>query len=194
MSKIEIVNPLSKSEYKTFLNQFIQIHFYSPSNKEKDSLEDLKNLIFPPDTTDEVFNNLIDFVTKIMDSMIKTIKDKEIIKNEIENEFIFEEDTFNQIDLIIQSQRNDIIDFLNREFNSDNMNKLKKINWSTKMILSGNSDNYYNGKYVDIEFSYNNNDNNIKQKNITFFKEDVMKVLKEFDKIKNNLEKIKQIE
>ena len=194
MSKIEIVNPLSKSEYKTFLNQFIQIHFYSPLNKEKDSLEDLKNLIFPPDTTDEVFNNLVDFVTKIMDSMIKTIKDKEIIKNEIENEFIFEEDTFNQIDLIIQSQRNDIIDFLNREFNSDNMNKLKKINWSTKMILSGNSDNYYNGKYVDIEFSYNNNDNKIKHKNITFFKEDIMKVLKEFDKIKNNLEKIKQVE
>ena len=126
--------------------------------------------------------------------MIKTIKDKEIIKNEIENEFIFEEDTFNQIDLIIQSKRNGIIDFLNKEFMSENMNKLKKINWSTKMILSGNSDNYYNGKYVDIEFSYNNNDNNIKHKNITFFKEDVMKVLKEFDKIKNNLEKIKQIE
>ena len=194
MSKIEIVNPLSKSGYKTFLNQFIQIHFYSPLNKKKDSLEDLKNLIFPPDTTDEVFNNLIDFVTKIMDSMIKTIKDKEIIKNEIENEFIFEEDTFNQIDLIIQSKRNGIIDFLNKEFMSENMNKLKKINWSTKMILSGNSDNYYNGKYVDIEFSYNNNDNKIKHKNITFFKEDVMKVLKEFDKIKNNLEKIKQIE
>ena len=194
MSKIEIVNPLSKSEYKTFLNQFIQIHFYSPSNKEKDSLEDLKNLIFPPDTTDEVFNNLIDFVTKIMDYMIKTVKDSDMIKNEVENEFIFEEDTFNQIDLIIQSKRNEIIDFLNKEFISDNMNKLKKINWSTKMILSGNSDNYYNGKYVDIEFSYNNNDNKIKHKNITFFKEDIMKVLKEFDKIKNNLYKIKQIE
>ncbi len=194
MSKIEIVNPLSKSEYKTFLNQFIQIHFYSPLNKEKDSLEDLKNLIFPPDTTDEVFNNLIDFVTKIMDYMIKTVKDSDMIKNEIENEFIFEEDTFNQIDLIIQSKRNGIIDFLNKEFMSENMNKLKKINWSTKMILSGNSDNYYNGKYVDIEFSYNNNDNKIKHKNITFFKEDIMKVLKEFDKIKNNLYKIKQIE
>ena len=194
MSKIEIINPLSKTSYKTFLNQFIQIHFYSPSNKEKDSLEDLKNLIFPPDTTDEVFNNLIDFVTKIMDYMIKTVKDSDMIKNEIENEFIFEEDTFNQIDLIIQSKRNEIIDFLNKEFMSENMNKLKKINWSTKMILSGNSDNYYNGKYVDIEFSYNNNDNDIKHKNITFFKEDIMKVLKEFDKIKNNLYKIKQIE
>ena len=58
MSKIEIINPLSKASYKTFLNQFIQIHFYSDLNKEKS----LKNLIFPPDTTDEVFNNLIDFL------------------------------------------------------------------------------------------------------------------------------------
>ena len=61
MSKIEIINPLSKTSYKTFLNQFIQIHFYSDLNKEK-SLKNLKNLIFPPDTTDEVFNNLIDFL------------------------------------------------------------------------------------------------------------------------------------
>ena len=59
MSKIEIVNPLSKTGYKTFLNQFIQIHFFSDLNKEKDSLENLKNLLFPPDTTDEVFNNLL---------------------------------------------------------------------------------------------------------------------------------------
>jgi hypothetical protein len=194
MSKIEIVNPLSKTGYKTFLNQFIQIHFFSDLNKEKDSLENLKNLLFPPDTTDEVFNNLIDFVTKIMDNLIKKSKNVEIIRNEIENDFVFDDETFNQIDLIVQTQKDTILDYLNKDFNSDYKNKLKKINWSTKMILSGNSDNYYNGKYVDIEFSYNNNDNDIKHKNITFFKEDIMKVLKEFDKIKNNLEKIKQVE
>ena len=194
MSKIEIVNPLSKSGYKTFLNQFIQIHFYSPSNKEKDSLEDLKNLIFPPDTTDEVFNNLIDFVTKIMDNLIKKSQNVEIIRNEIENDFVFDEETFNQIDLIIQTQKDNILDYLNKDFNSDYKNKLKKINWSTKMILSGNSDNYYNGKYADIEFSYNNNTNVFKHKNITFTKNDIEKVMKEFETIKLNLEKIKQIE
>ena len=194
MSKIEIVNPLSKSGYKTFLNQFIQIHFYSPLNKEKDSLEDLKNLIFPPDTTDEVFNNLIDFVTKIMDNLIKKSKNVEIIRNEIENDFVFDDETFNQIDLIVQTQKDTILDYLNKDFNSDYKNKLKKINWSTKMILSGNSDNYYNGKYADIEFSYNNNTNVIKHKNITFTKNDIDKVMKEFETIKLNLEKIKKIE
>ena len=194
MSKIEIVNPLSKTAYKTFLNQFIQIHFFSDLNKEKDSLENLKNLLFPPDTTDEVFNNLIDFVTEIMDNLIKKSKNVEIIRNEIENDFVFDEETFNQIDLIIQTQKDNILDYLNKDFNSDYKNKLKKINWSTKMILSGNSDNYYNGKYADIEFSYNNNTNVFKHKNITFTKNDIEKVMKEFETIKLNLEKIKQIE
>lgn len=194
MSKIEIVNPLLKTAYKTFLNQFIQIHFFSDLNKEKDSLENLKNLLFPPDTTDEVFNNLIDFVTKIMDNLIKKSKNVEIIRNEIENDFVFDEETFNQIDLIIQTQKDNILDYLNKDFNSDYKNKLKKINWSTKMILSGNSDNYYNGKYADIEFSYNNNTNVFKHKNITFTKNDIEKVMKEFETIKLNLEKIKQIE
>ena len=194
MSKIEIVNPLSKTVYKTFLNQFIQIHFFSDLNKEKDSLENLKNLLFPPDTTDEVFNNLIDFVTKIMDNLIKKSQNVEIIRNEIENDFVFDEETFNQIDLIIQTQKDNILDYLNKDFNSDYKNKLKKINWSTKMILSGNSDNYYNGKYADIEFSYNNNTNVFKHKNITFTKNDIEKVMKEFETIKLNLEKIKQIE
>ena len=194
MSKIEIVNPLSKTGYKTFLNQFIQIHFFSDLNKEKDSLENLKNLLFPPDTTDEVFNNLIDFVTKIMDNLIKKSQNVEIIRNEIENDFVFDEETFNQIDLIIQTQKDNILDYLNKDFNSDYKNKLKKINWSTKMILSGNSDNYYNGKYADIEFSYNNNTNVFKHKNITFTKNDIEKVMKEFETIKLNLEKIKQIE
>ena len=194
MSKIEIVNPLSKTGYKTFLNQFIQIHFFSDLNKEKDSLENLKNLLFPPDTTDEVFNNLIDFVTKIMDNLIKKSKNVEIIRNEIENDFVFDDETFNQIDLNVQTQKDTILDYLNKDFNSDYKNKLKKINWSTKMILSGNSDNYYNGKYADIEFSYNNNTNVIKHKNITFTKNDIDKVMKEFETIKLNLEKIKQIE
>ena len=194
MSKIEIVNPLLKTAYKTFLNQFIQIHFFSDLNKEKDSLENLKNLLFPPDTTDEVFNNLIDFVTKIMDNLIKKSQNVEIIRNEIENDFVFDEETFNQIDLIIQTQKDNILDYLNKDFNSDYKNKLKKINWSTKMILSGNSDNYYNGKYADIEFSYNNNTNVFKHKNITFTKNDIEKVMKEFETIKLNLEKIKQIE
>ena len=194
MSKIEIVNPLSKTGYKTFLNQFIQIHFFSDLNKEKDSLENLKNLLFPPDTTDEVFNNLIDFVTKIMDNLIKKSKNVEIIRNEIENDFVFDDETFNQIDLNVQTQKDTILDYLNKDFNSDYKNKLKKINWSTKMILSGNSDNYYNGKYADIEFSYNNNTNVIKHKNITFTKNDIEKVMKEFETIKLNLEKIKQIE
>ena len=62
------------------------------------------------------------------------------------------------------------------------------------MIISGtSSENHYNGKYVDIEFNYLKNEENIKHKNITFFKDDVKKFIKELNKIKENLEKIKNV-
>ena len=57
---------------------------------------------------------------------------------------------------------------------------LMKILLIAVMILSKYSDNYYYGKYVDIEFSYNNNDKVIKHKNIIFTKNDIEKVMKEF--------------
>ena len=77
MSKAEIKNPLSKSMFKVFLTQYIQIHFFKPEKDKKESLENLKNLFFPPETTEEVFNALITFVTKLMDKIIKTEKELE---------------------------------------------------------------------------------------------------------------------
>ena len=67
------------------------------------------------------------------------------------------------------------------------------MNWNTKIILQGNGENFYEKKYCDIQFAYHNNDMKIKHKNITFFKDDLNKVLKEFKNIKNNLDKIKSL-
>ena len=53
------------------------------------------------------------------------------------------------------------------------------MNWNTKIILQGNGENFYEKKYCDIQFAYHNNDMKIKHKNITFFKDDLNKVLKE---------------
>ena len=72
MSKIEVHNPLNKALYKVFLTQFIQIYFFKEEKDHKESLDNLKNLLFPPETTDEVFNNLISFVTKLIDKLITT--------------------------------------------------------------------------------------------------------------------------
>ena len=52
--------------FKVFLTQYIQIHFFKAEKDKKESLEILRNLLFPPETTDEVFNNLITFVTKFL--------------------------------------------------------------------------------------------------------------------------------
>ena len=51
MSKTEIQNPLNRTMFKVFLAQYIQIHFFKPEKDKKESLENLKNLFFPPETT-----------------------------------------------------------------------------------------------------------------------------------------------
>ena len=193
MSKTEIQNPLNKSMFKVFLTKYIQIHFFKIDKDQKESLEDLRNLFFPPETTDEVFNNLITFVTKLMDKIIKTEKELEEIFGEINEEYTFDENTFNDIINIVESQKDEIISHLNKDFTAKNINKLDKMNWNTKIILQGNGDNFYEKKYCDIQFAYLNNEMKIRDKNITFFKDDLNKVLKEFKNIKNNLDKIKNL-
>ena len=193
MSKTEIKNPLCKSMFKVFLTQYIQIHFFKPEKDKKESLENLRNLLFPPETTDDDFNNLITFVTKLMDKLIKTEKELEDILGEINEEYSFDENTLNDIISMVEAQKEEIISHLNKDFTAKNINKLDKMTWNTKIILQGNGDNFYEKKYCDIQFAYHNNDMKIKHKNITFFKDDLNKVLKEFKNIKNNLDKIKSV-
>jgi hypothetical protein len=191
MSKIEIQNPLNNSMFKVFLTQYIQIYFFKKEKDHKESFENLKNLLFPPETTDEVFNNLISFVTKLIDKLIKSEKELEEIFTELSEEFTFDENTFNNTLTVVEAQKEEIISHLNKDFTSKSVNKLDKMNWNTKIILQGNGDNFFDKKYCDIQFAYHNNDMKIKHKNITFFKNDLDKVLKEFKNIKNNLDKIK---
>ena len=193
MSKIEIKNPLSKSMFKVFLTQYIQIHFFKPEKDKKESLENLKNLLFPPETTEEVFNALITFVAKLMDKIIRTDKELEEVFGEINEEYTFDENTFNDTVTIVESEKEKIISHLNKEFSSKNINKLDKMTWNTKIILQGNGENFYEKKYCDIQFAYHNNDMKIKHKNMTFFKDDLNKVIKEFKNIKDNLDKIKSL-
>ena len=193
MSKIEIKNPFSKSMFKVFLTQYIKIHFFKQEQEKKESLENLRNLLFPPETTDDDFNNIISFVTKLMDKVIKTEKELEEIFGEINEEYSFDENTLNDIISMVEAQKEEIISHLNKDFTAKNINKLDKMTWNTKIILQGNGDNFYEKKYCDIQFAYHNNDMKIKHKNITFFKEDLNKVLKEFKNIKNNLDRIKNV-
>ena len=114
MSKIEIQNPLSRSMFKVFLTQYIQIYFFKKEKDHKESFENLKNLLFPPETTDEVFNNLITFVTKLIDKMIKTEKELEEVFGEINEEYSFDENTFNDIITTVEAQKEEIISKLNK--------------------------------------------------------------------------------
>ena len=73
-------------------------------------------------------------------------------------------------------------------------NEFKKLTWSTKAVLSGKSENFQSEKFADFEFSYKNEDEKkLQHKTITFTKEDVGYIMKEFGKIKENLNKISSI-
>ena len=194
MSKIEIVNPLNKSVFKVFLTQFISIQYFNNEENHKEALDKLKNLLFPPETTDEVFNNLVEFSSKAIDKLVKTEKELNEIIAELMEEYTFDEETFNEILLSVETQKEEIISYLNKDFTPKNVNKLNKIGWNTKMILQGNGENFYDQKYCDIQFAYHNNDLKIKHKNITFFKSDLNKLMREFNNIKDNLKKIKNLQ
>lgn len=100
------------------------------------------------------------------------------------------------INTTVQNQKNKILSHLNKPFNFDDK-EFTKLNWSTKMVLSGNTENFYNGKFADLEFSYQNlkdsKNNTIDHRTITFTKEDIGKLLREMTKIKENLNKISSI-
>ena len=193
MSKIEIQNPLNQAMFKVFLTQFIQIKFFKEEKDFKSSLDSLKNLLFPPETTDEVFNNLISFVTKLIDLLIRTEKELDDISTELNEEYTFDDNTYSDTIATVDAQKEEIISHLNKDFVSKNINKLDQMNWNTKIILQGNGDNFYEQKYCDVQFAYHNNELKIKHKNITFFKNDLSKVLKELNNIKSNLQKIKNL-
>ena len=193
MSKIEIQNPLNRAMFKVFLTQFIQIKFFKEEKDFKSSLDNLKNLLFPPETTDEVFNNLISFVTKLIDLLIRTEKELDDISTELNEEYTFDDNTYSDTIATVDAQKEEIISHLNKDFVSKNINKLDQMNWNTKIILQGNGDNFYEQKYCDIQFAYHNNELKTKHKNVTFFKNDLSKVLKELNNIKSNLQKIKNL-
>lgn len=83
MSKIEIQNPLNKVAYKTFLSQYIQIHFFKKEEDETRALENLKNMLFPPKHTDQLFNELVNFVKTVMDKLILSSTPLDKIKAEL---------------------------------------------------------------------------------------------------------------
>ena len=48
MSKTEIKNPLQKPIFKSFINQFIQIHYFQKGGEESREIENCKrNMIWP---------------------------------------------------------------------------------------------------------------------------------------------------
>jgi hypothetical protein len=195
MSKIKINNPLSKGNFRTFIQQYIQIHFFQPKQNEEKEINKYKQFLFPPQYKDDDYTNFTKFITLIMDQTIMESKTLNQIKQSLIEEYDYDNDTVDVIYQLVLNQKSDIVNTLNKPFEFAG-SELKKLNWATKMVLSGNAENYYNGKYADLEFAYiqSTKQNNVAHKTISFTKNDIDKVINEFKKIKDNLNKINTIQ
>ena len=195
MSKIEIKNPLQKPIFKSFVNQYIQIHYFKKGGDENREIENLKTLFFSSEHTDILYSDLVSFVKIVIDTLVLNSLTLEKIKEDLSEEYEYDEETLNQINVIAMNNKNAIVDYINKPFNFD-AKEFQKLNWSTKMVLSGNSENFHGGKFADLEFCYkkaSGDDSRIEPKTITFTKEDITVLMKEMNKIKENLNKITSI-
>lgn len=84
--KPNIILPIKKAYYTTFINSLIPIHFFADQSITIDSL---KNLLFPPSVSDEEFNTLVKYILLTFDEIIKNNKEKSILEKELKKIVIF---------------------------------------------------------------------------------------------------------
>jgi hypothetical protein len=72
--------PLNKSYFSTFVTSLLNIWYLDDKSM---TVETLKNLLFPPEHPDLLFNQLVDYIRRIFEEVIKFGKDHESFKKEI---------------------------------------------------------------------------------------------------------------
>ena len=127
MSKIEIKNPLQKPIFKSFVNQYIQIHYFKKGGDENREIENLKTLFFPPEHTDQLYSDLVSFVKIVIDKLVLNSLTLEKIKEDLSEEYEYDEETLNQINVIAMNNKNAIVDYINK--NKGKVQKLLFLRW-----------------------------------------------------------------
>jgi hypothetical protein len=72
--------PLNKSYFTTFVTSLLNIWYLDDTSM---TVETLKNLLFPPEHPDLLFNQLVDYIRRIFEEVIKLGKDHESFRKEI---------------------------------------------------------------------------------------------------------------
>ena len=76
----QIVIPLNKSYFTTFVNSLLNIYYFEDRTM---TIESLKNLLFPAEHPDQQFNELVQFIHKIFEEIVRNGKDGEILRKEM---------------------------------------------------------------------------------------------------------------
>lgn len=192
MSVTVIDLPISSNYLTTFMINYIQLKYF---NETTITLESLKSLVFPADYKDESFRDFIRFIDTVLNLSINEAYDTERIVDVLQNSFTFKKEILTTILEALNKKRFDITSKLNQLYNGPNTTELHSVNWEVKTVLSGDTDNNYSSRYCDIEFLIQSPEELSKAKkkqiNITFLKEDILRLNQELNNIKNNIIRVK---
>ena len=82
----QIVIPLNRSYFTTFVNSLLNIYYFEDKTM---TVESLKNLLFPADHPDQQFNDLVLFIHKIFQEIVRNGKDGETLRKELSGSVLF---------------------------------------------------------------------------------------------------------
>lgn len=209
---IEINPPITRNYFLTFMSNYIQLKYF---NDKTISLESLKNLIFPSDYSEKNFSNFLVFIDKASYFIVNKNLNEDETSNLLKKEaFDFKAEHLSIVFSSISKKMNEIQNYLNNKFNySKEKCELVNVSWAVKTVLSGsNEDGFYNDRYCDLELSIKNknyddnskigiisnnsiesNNDKVRHLNLTLIKQDVMKLHKELNNIKLNINRVRDV-
>ena len=178
---------IKKNYLITFINSLINMKYLNCSVDETNTLKDS---FFPSEFSEVSFNEFTNLIDSIIILTIKQSFSQEEILNKIRNshQLTITDDQIITIIDTIQKNKNS----LNNKFNDHfyhNYNRLNGVNWKVKSLLASSFESQYTQKYSEVELNLNNN----KNISLTLDKGNVLHLVKELRRIKDNITKIKEI-
>lgn len=190
----KVINPpINKSYITSFMTNYIQMTFL---NDKSLSLENLKNLIFPSEYSENNFKDFVSFIDEIIKlSINKCLNDSQVKENLSNQNYSFSDELINTILETLYKSRETIFNNINKEFMGNNTYLLNSVDWNVKTLISSslNDDSNNQVRLADLEFNLEDKNSNSKFLNLTVTKKDINKLNVELARIKENLISIKSL-
>lgn len=190
----KVINPpINKSYITSFMTNYIQMTFL---NDKSLSLENLKNLIFPSEYSENDFKDFVSFIDEIIKLSINKGLNDNLVKENLSNQnYSYSDELINTILETLLKSKETIFNNINKEFMGNNTYFLNSLDWNVKTLISSslNDDSNNQVRLADLELNLEDKNNNSKFLNLTVTKKDINKLNVEMARIKENLISIKSL-